>query len=120
MTEQMETIGCDLGDKESELCILLASGKVERPKAVKTTRAAMHSFFTRPRAHVVIEIGTHSRWVSQVLRDLGHEGTSQVLGLRAQEYPNTGWQHQQDPRQRARVEGLQRRIEPERGCGNRS
>jgi len=75
MTEQMETIGCDLGDKESELCILPTSGKVKRPKPVKTTRAAMRVFFTRPRAHVVIEVGTHSRWVSQLLKDLGHEVT---------------------------------------------
>jgi len=57
----IETIGCDLGDRQSELCILLPSGKVERPKAVRTTRAAMRAFFARPQAHVVIEVGSHSR-----------------------------------------------------------
>lgn len=75
MTEHIETIGCDLGDKQSELCILLASGQVERPKAVKTTRAAMRTFFTRPPAHVIIEVGAHSRWVSQLLKDRGHQVT---------------------------------------------
>jgi transposase len=75
MSGRIETIGCDLGDKQSELCILLASGKIERPKAVTTTRAAMRVFFRRPRAHVIIEVGTHSRWVSQLLKDLGHEVT---------------------------------------------
>jgi len=28
MTEHTETMGCDLGDKQSELCILLANGQV--------------------------------------------------------------------------------------------
>lgn len=69
MTEHIETIGCDLGDKQSELCISRVDGKAERPKPVKTTRAAMRAFFTRPRAHVIIEVGTHSRRDSPL-----HEG----------------------------------------------
>jgi transposase len=69
------TIGCDLGDKQSELCILHGDGRVERPPAVKTTRAAMRTFFARAAAHVVIEVGTHSRWVSELLRGLGHQVT---------------------------------------------
>jgi len=75
MVEHIETIGCDLGDKQSELCILLPSGESKRPQPVKTTRAAMRTFFTRPPAHVVIEVGAHSRWVSQLLKDLGHQVT---------------------------------------------
>src|SRR5688500_19444644 len=35
----------------------------------------MRKFFTRPKAHVVIEVGTHSRWVSALLKELGHEVT---------------------------------------------
>ena len=71
----IETIGCDLGDKQSELCILSADGGLERPVPIKTTRRAFTKFFTRPRAHVVIEVGTHSRWVSEVLSTLGHKVT---------------------------------------------
>ncbi len=71
-----ETIGCDLGDKNSELCILTASGKLERPKALRTTRAAFRAYFSgRQTAHVVIEVGTHSRWVKEELSSLGHEVT---------------------------------------------
>jgi len=69
------TIGCDLGDKKSEVCILGSDGAIERPKPVGTTRQEMTAFFTRPRAHVVIEAGTHSRWVSNVLKGLGHKVT---------------------------------------------
>jgi transposase len=39
------------------------------------TREAMREFFTRPRAHVVIEAGAQSRWVSELLKKLGHEVT---------------------------------------------
>lgn len=74
-----ETIGCDLGDRQSELCILTGSGTEQvltRPKAVKTTLAGMRAFFAgRERAHVVIEVGTHSRWVSELLEELGHQVT---------------------------------------------
>jgi transposase len=76
MTESFaETIGCDLGDKQSELCILSSNGEPQRPGPVKTTRKDMTAFFTRPRAHVVIEVGTHSRWVSELLEKLGHKVT---------------------------------------------
>lgn len=70
-----DTIGCDLGDKFSELFIAKADGSVEIPTRIKTTRAAMTEFFARPPAHVVLENGTHSRWVSALLEGLGHEVT---------------------------------------------
>src|SRR5688500_15171594 len=70
-----ETIGCDLGDKKSEVCVIDAEGKVGRRLSVRTTRKAMTEFFTRPAAHVVIEVGAHSRWVSDLLARLGHRVT---------------------------------------------
>jgi transposase len=77
MTEStIETVGCDLGDKWSELCVLKADGTIHRPKRVPSTREGMKGFFEgRPRAHVVIEVGTHSRWVSLLLKELGHQVT---------------------------------------------
>ena len=69
------TIGCDLGDKESTLCILGTDGQLERPRSIRTTREAFRKFFSCDRAHVVIEVGTHSRWVSALLKDLGHQVT---------------------------------------------
>jgi transposase len=69
------TIGCDLGDKLSEISILRPDGELERPRPVKTKVAAMRKFFTRAPAHVVIEVGPHSRWVSDLLRKLGHRVT---------------------------------------------
>ena len=68
------TIGCDLGDKESEVFVLKADGTVERAR-VKTTKASLGKFFQRTPAHVVIEVGGHSRWVGELLQELGHRVT---------------------------------------------
>jgi transposase len=70
-----ETIGCDLGDKKSEICVLSADGKVKERASLRTTRKAVSEWFRRAAAHVVIEVGTHSRWVSALLRELGHRVT---------------------------------------------
>ena len=70
----IDTIGCDLGDKTSELCVLRADDSMESCR-VRTTKDAMLRKFTRAPAHVVIEVGTHSRWVSELLHSLGHRVT---------------------------------------------
>jgi transposase len=70
-----DTIGCDLGDKTSQICAVDAAGDVRQRARIPTTRKGMISFFTRARAHVVIEVGAHSRWVSALLEELGHRVT---------------------------------------------
>jgi transposase len=76
MTENTsETIGCDLGDKTSEICVLDVEGNVKRRTTVRTTRRAMTTLFTTTSTHVVIEVGAHSRWVSALLEQLGHRVT---------------------------------------------
>jgi transposase len=69
-----ETIGCDLGDKRTEICVLHENGQKER-HSIKTTREALQRFFTRTPAHVVIEVGAQSRWVAALLNELGHRAT---------------------------------------------
>jgi transposase len=69
-----ETIGCDLGDKTSDVCVLQKDGSKQLLK-VKTNKKAMAEFFSRPASHVVIEVGAHSRWVSELLKEKGHEVT---------------------------------------------
>jgi transposase len=76
LTPEAATIGCDLGDRKSELCVLWPDGRVERPRPVETTLEAMRMFFaTRKSAHVVVEVGTHSAWVSELVKGLGHQVT---------------------------------------------
>ena len=68
------TIGLDLGDRMSRTYEVDASGGCLREGAVPTTVAGItHYFAKRPRCRVVLEVGTHSPWVSRLLEHLGHE-----------------------------------------------
>jgi len=67
-------VGCDLGDKQSDYCVLDEGGRVLEEGRVRSTPAAFSKKFTRLlRGRVVIEVGTPSRWAEEVLRKLGHE-----------------------------------------------
>lgn len=69
------TIGCDLGDKHSAIYVLREDDSGEQLR-VPTNRVAMERMFRRwPGAHVILEVGTHSRWVTMLLRSLGHRVT---------------------------------------------
>lgn len=70
-----DTIGCDLGDRHCELFIVRADGTTEIPKRLAMTPAAFKKFFSREPAKVALENGTHSRWVSALLKKLGHDVT---------------------------------------------
>lgn len=68
------TIGLDLGDRFTQLCALDARGQIRATERVRTTPAALERHFTGlPHARIVLEVGTHSPWVSRLLEHLGHE-----------------------------------------------
>jgi transposase len=68
------TIGMDLGDKASRYCEVNGGGETIQEASVGTTKKAMTQVFgSRPRCRVAIEVGTHSPWVSRLLKSLGHE-----------------------------------------------
>lgn len=72
--ERAMTIGVDLGDRRSHLCVVDARGEVSAQKAVLTTqRALQRTFAELAPSRVVMEVGTHSPWVSRLLTSLGHE-----------------------------------------------
>lgn len=67
-------VGLDLGDRWCHLTILDSEGQVVEESRVPTSSGALQRKFSAlPPARIAMEVGTHSRWVSQVLRDLGHE-----------------------------------------------
>jgi hypothetical protein len=71
---QTATIGIDLGDRYSHCCFLGSDGTVLSEGRVRTTPAAMANHFKDlPSTRIAIEVGAHSRWVSQLLQDWGHE-----------------------------------------------
>ena len=68
------TIGMDLGDRSSRYCLLEAAGEVVQEGRVSTTKKALGQVFgVMPRCRIAIEVGTHSPWVSRLLKSLGHE-----------------------------------------------
>lgn len=68
------TIGLDLGDRVSAICVLDADGAVRAQRPLKTTRDALTQLLTEfPRSRVVLEVGTHSPWISRHLQTLGAE-----------------------------------------------
>ncbi len=72
-TEQI-TIGIDLGDRFSHCCVLGPDGTLLTEGRVRSTPEGMARHFQGlPAARIALEVGTHSRWASQVLADWGHE-----------------------------------------------
>jgi transposase len=69
------TAGLDLGDKYGYLCLIdTASGEVMEEGRLRTTPEALRRRFASERPmRVAIEAGTHSPWVSRVLKECGHE-----------------------------------------------
>ena len=67
------TIGMDLGDKYSHLCVLDEAGEVVEQSRVASRPKALRQRFSGPACRVVLEVGTHSPWVVRLLEGLGHE-----------------------------------------------
>lgn len=68
------TIGIDLGDRQSDVCILDESGLVvAHTKAATTEHGLSKTLKRHTGARVIVEVGTHSPWVSRLLEGLGHE-----------------------------------------------
>lgn len=68
------TIGLDLGDGRSHYCVLDQAGQVTDRGTVCTTRAGLRELGERYHgARVVLEVGTHSPWVSRLLAELEHD-----------------------------------------------
>ncbi len=73
-TEGGLTIGWDLGDRFTEGRVLDEAGEVVEAFRVRTTEPALSSRLASfPPSRVVLEVGTHSPWVSRVVVRLGHE-----------------------------------------------
>jgi transposase len=70
-----ETIGCDLGDRHIDVCVLAAQGDGKQETKIPLTRKALSAFFSRSPAHVVLEAGGQSRWIAALVEGLGHRVT---------------------------------------------
>jgi transposase len=68
------TVGVDLGDQWSNYCILGLSGETLAEGQFRTRRQETAEFFQGlATSRVVVEVGTHSAWVREIIAGFGHE-----------------------------------------------
>src|SRR6059058_3563439 len=104
------TIGVDLGDRWSCYCVLDEAGEVLLEQKLATTPEGMKQTFEKmPRSLMALETGTHSPWVSRLLKELGHE----VLVAHAQKVNLITKSTRKDDRHDARTLARLARIDPE-------
>src|SRR5882762_5657219 len=104
------TIGLDLGDRWSYYCVLDEAGEVLLEQKLATTPEGMKQTFEKmPRSLMALETGTHSPWVSRLLKELGHE----VLVAHAQRVELISKSTRKDDRHDARTLARLARIDPE-------
>jgi len=104
-----KVIGMDLGDKQHVVVVFDAEGKEVEKRAFSNTSKQVQRYFSRhPGAVVVMEAGTHSAWISRLLKSHGHEvHVGNPRKLRAI------WDADDKSDERdARVLGLMYRMEP--------
>jgi transposase len=78
------TLGVDVGDRYSHLCLVDEAGEIAERDRVRSTEAAFHRHFEgAPRLRIALECGTHSPWMSRLLKQLGH----QVIVANARKIP---------------------------------
>jgi len=104
------TIGLDLGDKSSRYCVIDENGEVLFERSVATSKKGMaHVFSALPRCRIALEVGTHSPWVSRLLKGLGHE----VIVANARQVKLISESSRKDDKLDARTLARLARIDPE-------
>ncbi len=104
------TIGMDLGDKSSRYCVLDGKGEVVREASVATTKKGMlQSFGAMKRCRIAMEVGTHSPWVSRLLKNVGHE----VIVANARQVKLISASSRKDDRLDARTLARLARVDPQ-------
>lgn len=66
------TIGMDLGDQNHVVVVMDGNGKEIEMKTIRNTEFSLRKFFSGyKKATVAIEAGTHSPWISRLLKEIG-------------------------------------------------
>jgi transposase len=87
--EAQEVLGLDLGDRSSQICRMdRKTGAVLEERRLSTTTASVQRYFSSlPPQLVALESGTHSLWMTRLVKSLGHEvivaNPSQVRAISA-------------------------------------
>jgi transposase len=72
--ETRRYVGIDLGDRKSRVCIVDGRGEIVSQEWVVTTpEAFLKRFHQETAVGIAMEVGTHSRWASELLERCGHD-----------------------------------------------
>ena len=105
-----KTIGMDLGDKTSRYCVLQRNGEVEWEASVPTSKKGLSQAFSQTsRCRIALEVGTHSPWVSRLLKQWGHE----VIVANARQVRLISQSSSKDDRLDARTLARLARVDPQ-------
>ncbi len=64
--------GLDVSDRFTQVCVRTGAGEILNEVRARTSREALRNHFsTTIRGRVALEVGTHSRWISKELEELG-------------------------------------------------
>ena len=108
--EKKYTVGLDLGDRWSWYCVLDERGEVVFEHKLSTRPKALREVFgVMPHSRVALETGTHSPWVSRLMKELGHE----VIVAQASKVRLIGESRKKDDRLDARTLARLARVDPE-------
>src|SRR5499433_1341924 len=108
--QQRLTIGLDLGDRNSWYWVVDEAGQIQLEQRVHTSAKGLQEVFgAMPRSRIALEIGTHSPWISRLLRELGHE----VIVANARKVRLIGESRKKDDRLDAQTLARLARIDPE-------
>ncbi len=105
------TMGLDLGDRYSHYCLLDEEGEVVDQGRIRSTEAGLRRHLEgAPRLRIALECGTHSPWVSRLLKQLGHQpivaNARKIPAITASESKND----RNDARQLARFAAFDPRL----------
>ena len=110
ISRQQLTVGLDVGDRNSWYCVVDEGGEIQLEQRVRTNAKGLREVFgAMPRSRIALEIGTHSPWISRLLRELGHE----VIVANARKVRLIGESRKKDDR-------LDAQTLARTGCGVRS
>ena len=68
-------VGIDVSDAKSELCVMdKASGEILERRRIKTEEGSVKEYFNElGTGLVILEVGTHSPWLSRLIKGMGYE-----------------------------------------------
>jgi transposase len=67
-------VGLDLGDRYSHYCLLSSQGEFMEEGRIQSTAGSLQKHFgSEKRMRIALETGTHSPWVSRLLKSYGHQ-----------------------------------------------